>query len=231
MGSSWPNDRLAICFVVSAFGVSRCGHDVPNRTPRSRRRIKNFPDLVAAAIPAHARDKPIELWWQDEARVGQQGTLTRIWAERGSRPRAPRDQRYDWAYLFGAVCPARDAGAALVLPVADGETMNLHLAEISRNVTPGSHAVVLLDGAGWHQTGGKLKVPDNISLLELPAYSPELNPVENVWQYLRQNQLSNRVFDGYDAIVDACCDAWNALTAEPGRIQSIATRPWASVTL
>jgi hypothetical protein len=63
------------------------------------------------------------------------------------------------------------------------------------------------------------------------AYSPELNPAENIWQYLRQNQLSNRVFDSYEAIVDACCDAWNALTAEPGRIQSIATRPWASVTL
>jgi hypothetical protein len=106
-----------------------------------------------------------------------------VWAERGSRPRAPRDQHYDWAYLFGAVCPARDAGAALVLPVADGETMSLHLAEISRNVMPGSHAVVLLDGAGWHQTGGKLQVPNNISLLKLPAYSPELNPVENVWQY------------------------------------------------
>lgn len=157
--------------------------------------------------------------------------MTRVWAERGSRPRAPRDQRYDWAYLFGAVCPARDAGAALVLPVANGEAMNLHLTEISRNVTPGRHAVVLLDGAGWHQTGGKLNMPDNISLLKLPAYSPELNPVENIWQDLRQNRLSNRVFDSYDAIVDACCDAWNALTAEPGRIQSIATRPCASVTL
>ncbi len=157
--------------------------------------------------------------------------MTRIWAARGSRPRAPRDQRYDWAYLFGAVCPARDAGAALVLPVADGEMMNLHLAEISRNVTPGSHAVLLLDGAGWHQAGSKLNVPHNISLLKLPAYSPELNPVENIWQYLRQNQLSNRVFESYDAIVDACCEAWNALTAEPGRIQSIATRQWASVTL
>lgn len=152
-----------------------------------------------------------------------------MWAERGSRPRAPRDQRYDWAYLFGAVCPARDVGAALVLPAADGEAMSLHLAEISRNVTLGSHAVVLLDGAGWHQSGGKLKVPDNISLLKLPAYSPELNPVENIWQYLRQNRLSNIVFDTYDAIVDACCDAWNALTAQPGLIRSIATREWASV--
>ena len=122
-----------------------------------------------------------------------------------------------------------------------------HLAEISRNVTSGSHAVLLLDGAGWHQTGRKLNVPANISLLKLPPYSPELNPVENIWQYLRQNQLSNRVFDSYDAIVDvqvhglavchwqdessACCDAWNALTAEPGRIQSIATRAWASVNI
>jgi transposase len=109
--------------------------------------------------------------------------------------------------------------------------MNLHLAEISRNVTSGAHAVVLLDGAGWHQTGGKLQVPDNISLLYLPAYSPELNPVENIWQFLRQNQLSNRVFDSYADIVDACCDAWNALTADPGRIRSIATRQWASVTI
>ena len=107
--------------------------------------------------------------------------------------------------------------------------MNLHLAEISRHVTPGNHAVVTLDGAGWHQTGGRLRVPDNISLLPLPPYSPELNPVENVWQFLRQNQLSNRVFDSYETIVDACCDSWNSLAATPQRITSIATRPWASV--
>ena len=109
--------------------------------------------------------------------------------------------------------------------------MTLHLAEISRQVAPGAHAVVTLDGAGWHQTGGKLRVPDNISLLPLPPYSPELNPVENVWQFLRQNQLSNRVFEGYDAIVDACCRAWNALIDDPARITSIATRNWAQVTV
>ncbi len=107
-------------------------------------------ELVAAAIPDHARDKPVELWWPDEARVGQQGTLTRLWAERGSRPPAPRDCRYAWAYLFGAVYPARGTGAALVLPTVNTEAMNLHLAEIDQCVTEGAHAVVVLDGAGWH---------------------------------------------------------------------------------
>jgi transposase len=84
-----------------------------------------------------------------------------------------------------------------------------------------------LDGAGWHQTGGKLNLPDNISLLPLPPYSPELNPVENIWQFLRQNHLANRVFDTYTGIVDACCEAWNALIAAPDKIRSIATRSWA----
>ena len=141
---------------------------------------------MAASIPERARGKPVELWWQDEARVGQQGSLTYIWADKGSRPRAPRDQRYDWAYLFGAVCPARGIGAALVLAFVNAEAMNLHLAEISTQVSPGAHAVITLDGAGWHQAGGRLVVPENISLLALPPYSPEPNPVENVWQFLRQ---------------------------------------------
>jgi len=126
------------------------------------------------------------------------------------------------------VCPARGVGAALVLPEANAEAMNLHLVEISRHVSPGSHAVVLLDGAGWHQLGGRPRVPDNLSLLHLPPYSPELNPVENVWQFLKQNFLNNRVYDSYDAIVDACCAAWNALIALPERIQSITLRSWAN---
>jgi transposase len=114
-----------------------------------------------------------------------------------------------------------------VLPYANAEAMNLHLAEISRRTTPGAHTVVTMDGAGWHQEGGRLQVPDNISVLLLPPYSPQLNPQENIWQYLRQNHLANRVFDTYEAIVDACCDAWNKLIAEPERITSIATRKWA----
>lgn len=182
-----------------------------------------MPEAVKAA------GTPIEVWHQDEARVGQQGTLTYVWADRGSRPEAPKDLRYEWAYLFGAVCAERGVGAGLVLPFANSEMMNLHLIEIGRAVMPGHHAVLILDGAGWHQTGGRLSVPENITLLHLPPYSPELNPVENIWQYLRQNRLSNRVFDGYDAIIDACSDAWMHLIRSPDLIKSIATRAWAKV--
>lgn len=160
-----------------------------------------------------------------------------MWAERGSRPSTPRDQRSSWAYLFGAICPARGVGAALVLPTANAEMMNLHLAEISATVAPGrpggaqgAHAVLVVDGAGWHRIGSALRVPSNITLLLLPPYSPELNPVENVWAYLRGNKLSNRVFATYDAIVDACCDAWNWLASQSKRITSIRSRAWAQVT-
>ena len=164
--------------------------------------------------------------YKDEARVGQQGTLTYVWAEKGSRPRAPKDLRYQWCYLFGAVCAERGVGAALVLPHANAHAMTLHLAEISRSVAPDAHAVLVCDGAGWHQTGGQLRVPDNITLLHLPPYSPELNPVENVWAFLRANKLGNRVFETYNAIVDQCCDAWNWFVATPDRIRTIASRSW-----
>jgi transposase len=108
------------------------------------------------------------------------------------------------------------------------EAMNLHLAEISGQIRPGAHAVLVLDGAGWHDSP-KLRVPGNISLLPLPRYSPELNPVENIWQFLRSNFLSLRVWDSYEAILDACCDAWNRLMQMPERLAAITTRDWAKV--
>jgi hypothetical protein len=185
---------------------------------------------VKAVLPPLAPGTPIEIWFADEARVGQQGTLTRVWAKRGSRPRAPRDRRYTSAWLFGAVCPERSTGAAVVMPEVNTEAMEAHLAEISRNVSPGAHAVLVLDGAGWHSSP-RLRVPDNVSLLPLPRYAPELNPVENVWEYLRQNWLSHRVWDSYDAIVEACCNAWNMLMRMPEQIASITTRAWAQVKL
>jgi hypothetical protein len=147
-----------------------------------------------------------------------------------------RDTRYQWAarhcprtnggpwLAFGAACPARGVAAGLVMPFADTEAMNAHLAEIARTVAPGAHAILVLDGAG------ALVVPDNISLVTLPPYAPELNPIENVWAYLRGNKLAITVFDSYDAIVAKCCDAWNFFANNPSAIVSITSRDWSEVS-
>jgi hypothetical protein len=166
------------------------------------------------------------VWFQDEARIGQKNKRTRRWARRGTRPSAPHHQRTQSAYIFGAICPAEGKGAGLVLPFCNTEAMNLHLAEISLAVADGAHATLLVDQAGWH-TSDTLVVPANISVVLLPSRSPELNPVENVWQFMRDNWLSNRVFGSFDDIVDHCCDAWNKLVDQPWRIMSIGLRDWA----
>lgn len=140
------------------------------------------------------------MWFQDEARIGQKNKITRRWARRGTRPTAPHDQRTKSASIFGAICAEKGKGAGLVLPFCNIATMQLHLVEISRAVAPGAHAVVLLDQAGWH-TSAKLDVPDNITLLPLPPKAPELNPVENVWPFMRETWLSNRVFNSSDVSV------------------------------
>jgi transposase len=112
--------------------------------------------------------------------------------------------------------------------LADTYAMQLHLEEISRHVATGAHAVLLLDRAGWHTTA-MLDMPKNITPIFLPSRAPELNPVENVWQYLRANWLSNRVFETYDDIVNAACQAWRNLIAQPQTITSIGMRQWAHV--
>ncbi len=187
---------------------------------------KNFPVLLAKIASGAARGKPIEIWFQDEARIGQKNKITRRWAKRGSRPVAPHDQRTQSTYIFGAICPKEGKGAALVLPFCNTAAMDLHLAEISRTIAPGAHAVLIMDQAGWHTTA-KLNVPDNISIVPLPPRSPELNPVENLWQFMRDNWLSNRVFKSYVDIVDHCCDAWQKLVNQPWTIMSIGMRDWA----
>jgi transposase len=131
-----------------------------------------------------------------------------------------------WAYIFGAICPEKGKGAGLVLPYCDTEAMAAQLEEISQTVAPGAHAVLLLDQAGWH-VSPKLKVPANMTLLPLPPRAPELNPVENVWQFIRGNWLSNRIFASYEEIVDHCCDAWTKLVEQPWIIMSIGRREWA----
>jgi len=193
-----------------------------------------LPALIRQVADRHREAGRVELWFMDEARVGQKGGLTHVWYQKGLRPRGRRQQGFSSAYLFGAVCPEREAGVALVLPESLPRTrsgvstaaMDVFLAELSRAVPAGTHAALVLDGAGWHVSEG-LSVPPNLTLIHPPPYSPELNPVERVWEYLRDRWLSHRVLaGGYQAVVDAACAAWNALLAEPGRLRSLTGFPW-----
>jgi len=194
---------------------------------RDRGVYKNFPARLEAIARKKALDRDtIEIWFADEARIGQKNKITRRWAKRGTRPSAPRDQRTASTYIFGAVCPKEGKGAALIMPACNTEAMNLHLAEIAATVAPAGHAILLVDQAGWHLST-RLLVPANITIILLPPKCPELNPVENVWQFMRDNWLSNRIFKSYDDLVDHCCAAWNKLVDQPWRIMSIGLRQWA----
>ena len=129
----------------------------------------------------------VDVWFQDEARFGQQNTTTRVWARKGTRPRV--------------------------------------VQQVSKATPKGRHAVVAMDGAGWH-TQELADELDNLSLIKIPPYSPELNPIEQVWQWLRQNELANRCFKGYDDIVNSCSDAWSNFVACRERVKKLCSREW-----
>ncbi|WP_427925825.1 IS630 family transposase [Shewanella algae] len=169
------------------------------------------------------------MWFQDEARFGQQNQTTRLWAKRGSRPRVVEQQQFDYGYLFGAVCPSSGKTEALITPLVNKDAMMLHLELISLATERDRHAVVIVDGAGWHTMDTAIPF-SNLTLIKLPAYSPELNPMEQVWQWLRQHCLSNRVFDCYEQIVDQVSRAWNTFIEDTGRVKSLCFRDWMNLT-
>jgi len=166
----------------------------------------------------------IEVWFQDEARVGQQGRLTRVWSKKGDRLRMHKDMRFEYTYIYGAICPERDIGEAIVIGAVSKAVMEKHLKAISERVSEDRHAVIVMDRAPWHRN---LKVASNMTIVHLPAYSPELNPHENIWEYLKNNFLSNIVFKDIEHVTDECCKAWQRLCGESGRIRSIGERKWA----
>ena len=138
-------------------------------------------------------------------------------------PSRLRDGTRLWAHLFAAVQPATGEGFALILPEVSTRAMQVFLDQFAAMLGADEHAVMLLDQAGWHGTRA-LMMPGNVTLVPLPPYAPQLNPVERVWLYLRERHLSHRLLAGYDAIVDACCAAWNQLT--PERLRSLTSYPY-----
>jgi hypothetical protein len=192
--------------------------------PSGRRSKKGLGPKLAAIAEAHPEAR-LQLWCEDEARIGQKGRTCHRWYERGVRPPGLADKRFESLYLFAACRPGTDDAFALALPEATTASMGLFLAAFAERLAPGTHAVLILDQAGWHGAR-RLVVPGNLTLLPLPAYSPELNPVERVWLYLRERFLSHRVLESYTAVLDAACDAWNALVAETGRLASLTAYPY-----
>lgn len=151
--------------------------------------------------------------------------MCHIWSKRGERPSGLHDQRYINAYIYAAIEPGTDNAFALILPDANKIGMQAFLDAFAATIADDEHVALVLDGAGWH--GAKaLRVPANVTLVPLPPYSPELNPVERVWLYLKERFLSMRLLNHYDAIVTATAKAWKRLTREAGRLTSLTSYPW-----
>ena len=139
--------------------------------------------------------------------------MTNIWDPKGSRPTAVKQTEYDWVYIFGAVNPVNGKSSAVITPTVNTDYMNHHLRFISEEAGKDVHIVLVLDQAGWH-IAKQLVVPENITMLYLPAYSPELNPIERLWAYIKSHYLSNRIYKNYEEIFNAGATAWNSITSE-----------------
>jgi len=170
-------------------------------------------------------DQAVQVWFMDEARIGQKGRNGHRWWPRGERAPGLVDQRYQSTYLYAAVRPTTDEAFALVLPEVNVAAMEIFLDGFAASLPANTHAILIFDRAGWH--GKKaLRPRDTITFMPLPSYSPQLNPTENVFQYLRENFLSHRILADYNAAVDAAASAWNRLRLETNRITSICSFPW-----
>nr|WP_193154776.1 IS630 family transposase [Vibrio navarrensis] len=207
--------------------TSRSKH--PKQSQEVQDDFKKFKIETILKIPGHIALEHVDVWFQDEARFGQQNTTTRLWAEKGTRPRAVKQQQFEYAYLFGSVCPARGIGEAMVVPWVNKEIMIEHLKQISAITEKGRHAVIIMDGASWH-TNDIAEPFSNVSIIKLPPYSPELNPIEQVWSWLRQHYLANQSFTDYEDIVEKVCKAWNRFLDSTDRVSKMCTREWIDLT-
>jgi transposase len=160
------------------------------------------------------------VWFEDEARFGQTGTLTTVWAQRGTRPRAPEQAAYGNLHVLPAVCPASGRAEGLISPQLNASVVQTFLDQLAATRPTGTHAVRVWDGAGYH-VANALRVPDNLSVVKLPPSSPELNPVERLWLYLRSHYRSNRVYADLSALEEAAVSGWRAVCLTPDRIKSV----------
>jgi putative transposase len=160
---------------------------------------------------------------EDEGRFGRVSIPRRAWAPPGVRPHAPRQVVREYTHVYAAVAPAEGKMTSLMLPSADTEMMSLFLEHVSK-IFAKYFVVMQVDRASWHQSQD-LKIPANIRLIAQPAYSPELNPVEHVWEEVREKHLANLAFASLDEIIGKVCEGLNQLEADPQRLRSMTYFP------
>ena len=225
--------------IATVWRILKCG-GFTTQSPRPRHPKQNPEDIVAfkrdfgqlvkdltAHVPA---DKTIRVWFQDEAKIGEKNNRAKIWSRVGERPIVPADMGYQVGFLMGAICPELGQAVGLIMPVANTVTTQMLLECISAEITDQEHGVIIMDRATWHTTK-KLKIPANMTIIFLPPYCPELNPIEQVWDFLRKNYLSNRIYNTWDALEEAIWRAWDQLRQSPEQIKKIGSRKWAVLNL
>lgn len=221
--------HCVLCIAPIRFPLDYISLKTPKIRPGQTRRLqKKFAELVKDKLPAKISVDTVEIWQQDESRIGQQGSLTRIWAKLGTRPRKVKQQQYLNTYIYGAACGETGQACGLVLPLVNTDAMNIFLTELSANINIDKHAALVMDNAGWH-IANKLVIPDNITIIPLPAYAPELNAMEQVWRWMKDNYLSNGCYKDYDDIVDKTCEAWISFANNKSLVKSICARAWLNI--
>jgi transposase len=212
--------------------LHRLGYSYLRPRPRHR---KADPQAIAdfkqqwperlAEVSAQHPDKRLRVYFQDESRFGQQGTTTAVWARTGSRPTAVRQTEYEYLWVIGAVCPETGHAEGLLSPKLNTEMINVFLSQFAATLPADEHAVMVWDGAGFHRSG-QLTVPPNITLIQLPPYSPELNPIENLWHYLKSHFWSNRSYEDYDALESAAIAAWRTAVLDTDLMKTVCAAPY-----
>jgi transposase len=187
--------------------------------------IEQLPQQLAAAAAAHPQRR-LRLYFEDESRFGQQGTTTRVWARRGSRPTAVRQTEYEYLWVLGVVCPETGHAEGLLSPRLNTDVINIFLRQFSQSVPADEQAILIWDGAGFH-TSNQLDVPENVTVLQLPAYSPELNPIENLGHFLKSHHWSNRAYADYDALEAAAVAAWQRAVLDSELMKTVCAAPYA----
>jgi len=213
--------------------LHRLGYSYLRPRPRHRRADPQVQEKFRLGLPAHLQalreahpGKHLRVYFQDESRFGQQGTTTNVWARRGSRPTAVRQTEYQYLWVLGAVCAETGHAEGLLSPRLNTQVVNLFLEQFSQTLAPDEHAAMIWDGAGFH-VSGQLQVPANVTIIQLPPYSPELNPIENLWHYLKSHFWSNRAYADYDELEQAAVHAWQQAVLDADLMKTVCNAPYA----